>query len=68
MKEKLFKHKLTRLGSKNDGGYFVCSNSISKSQNLIGIGIETNWEFEKEFLIKNPDVKIFTFDGQTNFF
>ena len=67
MKEKLFKHKLIRLGSRHDGGYFVCPNSVSKAQNLIGIGIETNWEFEKDFLKINPNVKVSTFDGQTNF-
>ena len=68
MTEKLFKHQIIRLGSNHDGGYFVCPNAVSKSQNLIGIGIETNWEFEKEFLKINPKVKVTTYDGQTNLF
>jgi hypothetical protein len=68
MTEKLFKHQIIRLGSNHDGGYFVCPNAVSKSQNLIGIGIETNWEFEKEFLKINPKVKVTTYDGQTNIF
>ena len=68
MTEKLFKHQIIRLGSNHDGGYFVCPNAVTKSQNLIGIGIETNWEFEKEFLKINPKVKVTTYDGQTNIF
>ena len=68
MLEKLFKHEIIRLGSNHDGEYFVCPNAVSKSQNLIGIGIETNWEFEKEFLKINPKVKVTTYDGQTNIF
>ena len=45
MIEKLYQNKLVRIGSKHDGGYFVCPNAISMTKNLIGIGIETNWEF-----------------------
>jgi len=67
MKDKLYKHKLIRIGSAFDGGYFVCPNSIFKTSNLISLGIETNWEFEKDFLKSNPKININCYDGQTNF-
>tara|TARA_B100001287_G_C22543232_1_gene463133 strand:- start:174 stop:902 length:729 start_codon:yes stop_codon:yes gene_type:complete len=67
MKNKLYKHKIIRVGSAYDGGYFVCPNSILKANNLISLGIETNWEFEKDFLKKNPKTIITCYDGQTNY-
>lgn len=67
MKDKLYKHKLIRIGSAFDGGYFVCPNSILNASNLISLGIETNWEFEKDFLKSNSKTNISCYDGQTNF-
>ena len=67
MKNKLYKHKLIRIGSDYDGGYFVCPNSILNACNLISLGIETNWEFEKDCLKSNPKISITCYDGQTNF-
>jgi len=66
MKDKLYKHKLIRIGSAYDGGYFVCPNSILNACNLISLGIETNWEFEKDFQKSNPKTIITCYDGQTN--
>ena len=67
MKYNIFKHKLIRIGSQNDGGYFICPNSIVNTNNLISLGIETNWEFEKNFIKINPKTKIYCYDGQTNY-
>jgi hypothetical protein len=67
MKDNLYKHKLIRIGSAYDGGYFVCPNSILSANNLISLGIETNWEFEKDFLKTNPKTIITCYDGQTNY-
>ena len=61
-----YKYKLIRVGSKYDGGYFVCPNSISNTDNLISIGIETNWEFEKQFVKINPNTNVNCYDGQTS--
>ena len=60
-------YKLIRLGSENDGGYLTCPKSVIDSKNLISIGIDTNWEFEKDFLRKNIAAKIICYDGQINF-
>lgn len=67
MKDNLYKHKLIRIGSAYDGGYFVCPNSILNAKNLISLGVETNWEFEKDFLKKNPKTTATCYDGQTNY-
>ena len=67
MKDNLYKHKLIRIGSAYDGGYFVCPNSILNAYNLISLGVETNWEFEKDFLKTNPKTIITCYDGQTNY-
>ena len=67
MKNELYKHKLIRVGSVYDGGYFVCPNSIKDASNMISLGIDTNWEFEKDFLYRNPKTDIICYDGQTNY-
>lgn len=48
--------ELMRIGSKNDGGYLVEKQSFIKSKFLIGVGINDDWKFEKEF--KKPFIGI----------
>lgn len=55
-------YDLIRLGGSNDGGYLIGYNSIIKSQKLITFGVGENWEFEKDFLNKNKNCKIFCYD------
>jgi hypothetical protein len=40
---------LLRIGKKNDGGYLVEKNSYKNSEFLIGVGINDDWSFEKNF-------------------
>lgn len=40
---------LVRVGSKNDGGYLVSAADIQNSDILIGLGINDDWNFEKDF-------------------
>lgn len=42
-------YELIRVGSQNDGGYLVEKNSLQKSDYLIGVGINDDWSFEKNF-------------------
>lgn len=51
-----YKCELMRIGSKNDGGYLVEKQSFIKSKFLIGVGINDDWKFEKEF--KKPFIGI----------
>lgn len=65
MLKKEFKPKylydLLRVGSNNDGGYLVESNSIKITQSLISFGIGKNWKFEHHFK-KIKNIPIFAYD------
>jgi hypothetical protein len=45
---------LVRIGRENDGGYLIPERVISKTDVLIGLGIEADWSFEQDFLSRNP--------------
>ena len=57
-----FDYKLSRIGSKHDGGYLIENSSIEKAEFLISFGISTNWDFEKEF-INYKEINFLAFDG-----
>ena len=40
---------LVRIGRDNDGGYLVSKSDIEKSDVLIGLGINDDWSFERDF-------------------
>lgn len=61
-----FKTKLVRLGRENDGGYCVPEESITNTKILYSMGLNDDWSFEKDFLLKNTNVKIFSFDMSVN--
>jgi len=50
-----------RVGSDNDGGYVIADGF--KYDLLLSCGIETNIDFEIEFLKQNPKVTCYAFDG-----
>lgn len=52
---------LIRLGSARDGGYVVSRRSVLASRLLIGMGLNDDWQFEKEFRQLN-DVDVVCFD------
>ena len=60
--------KLRRLGSKNDGGYFVPKKIIPLTENLICFGLGFNWDFEKDFLKYNKFCKLITYDHTVTYF
>ena len=57
----IYKTKLIRLGSENDGGYLINENVIGKVDNLVSLGIEHNWDFEKDMYYKS-NCKIHAYD------
>ena len=57
---------LIRIGPKTDGGYVIDKRIINKTKTLITCGLNDDWEFEKNFLQKNPDAKIIAFDHTVN--
>lgn len=44
-----YKYDLIRIGNDGDGGYLVERNSHNKTNFLIGLGINDDWSFEKNF-------------------
>jgi hypothetical protein len=41
--------ELVRVGSVNDGGYAVARSSLRDTKFLYGLGVNTDWEFERDF-------------------
>ena len=56
------KSNLIRIGPKTDGGYIVDKRIFNKTDTLITCGLNDDWEFEKSFLKKNKNSKIFAYD------
>ena len=60
------KSNLIRIGPKTDGGYIVDKRIFNKTDTLITCGLNDDWEFEKSFLKKNKNSKIFAYDHTVN--
>lgn len=52
---------LIRLGKDFDGGYLVCQRDVDASDGLIGLGVNKDWSFERDFRAVNK-VTIDTYD------
>ncbi len=53
---------LTRLGTKSDGGYVIPEDQISQCAVLVSLGLSDNFDFDKEFLTKNPSARVIGVD------
>ncbi len=62
----LNKTNLIRIGPKTDGGYVIDKRILRKTKTLITCGLSDDWEFEKCFLKKNHNLKIFAYDHTVN--
>ena len=56
---------LVRIGRDNDGGYLVSKSDIEKSDVLIGLGINDDWSFERDFK-KIKNVEVFAYDASVS--
>ena len=63
LKVKNINHRLSRIGSKYDGGYIVSENVSKKTDILISFGAENNIDFEEHFLKKFKPKNIYLFDN-----
>ena len=45
---------LLRLGSRYDGGYIITENIIRHTDFVVGLGVGTDWNFEKDFHGRKP--------------
>lgn len=58
---------LERIGSDYDGGYLTDKRDMNEANILIGLGINNDWSFEKQF-IKCKNIPLQAFDASVNFF
>ena len=47
-----FSYNLIRIGNDNDGGYLIDTYSLKKTKELVSLGINDDWSFEKDFFLK----------------
>lgn len=57
---------LVRLGRDYDGGYVVDRRSIATTEHLIGLGLDTDWSFERDFRDSNA-VPVTVYDGSVGY-
>ena len=71
MLEKFYKPlvnvSLTRIGSNQDGGYYLPNKIIKTSKKIISCGLGSDWSFEKNLQKKNKNIKIVFYDHSINF-
>src|SRR4051812_4791232 len=58
--------ELIRIGRDSDGGYLVEPRSLYNADVLVGLGINDDWSFERDFLERNR-VPLFAFDGSISY-
>lgn len=58
-------YSLIRLGRDYDGGYLVEKNAVDKSKFLVGMGLNDDWSFEKDFVALNK-VGVHVYDHTVN--
>lgn len=57
---------LKRIGPNNDGGYILHKKSIDVTKKIITLGLNDDWEFEKNFIKLNKFVKVEAYDHTVN--
>ena len=56
---------LVRIGRDHDGGYLISQSDIDQSELLIGLGINDDWSFEKDFLNRKK-ISVYAYDASVN--
>lgn len=54
---------LVRIGRDRDGGYVVPSRVLTTTDVLVGLGVETDWSFEADFLARSSAKSLVAVDG-----
>lgn len=60
--------ELTRIGSKNDGGYVIPVNLIDSIDYLICLGVGDDWQFEAQIKNHKKSIYVVAYDGSVGFF
>lgn len=60
-----FSYDLIRIGNDNDGGYLIDTYSFKKTKELVSLGINDDWSFEKDFFLRrNKKISVECFDDR----
>ena len=57
---------LVRVGRAHDGGYVISRRCIEATRLLIGMGINDDWSFERDFQLHNQAVRVVGLDGSVS--
>jgi hypothetical protein len=57
---------LVRIGRAYDGGYVISRRCIEATKVLVGMGINDDWSFERDFVQRNPAVRVIGLDGSVS--
>ena len=60
------KSNLIRIGPKRDGGYVIDKRVLNKTKAIVTLGLNDDWNFEKEFIKKNKGCKVYAYDHTVN--
>lgn len=60
------KSNLIRIGPEKDGGYIVDKRILNKSKVVITLGLNDDWDFEKDYLDKSSNSRIIAYDHTVN--
>ncbi len=60
------KSNLIRIGPEKDGGYIVDKRILNKSKVVITLGLNDDWDFEKDYLNKSSNSRIIAYDHTVN--
>jgi hypothetical protein len=57
---------LIRVGRAHDGGYVISRRCVEATKVLVGMGINDDWSFERDFVQRNPAVRVIGLDGSVS--
>jgi hypothetical protein len=57
---------LVRVGRAHDGGYVISRRCIEATKVLVGMGINDDWSFERDFVERSPAVRVIGLDGSVS--
>jgi hypothetical protein len=57
---------LIRVGRAHDGGYVISRRCLEATKVLVGMGINDDWSFERDFVQRNPTVRVIGIDGSVS--
>lgn len=57
---------LVRVGRDHDGGYVISRRAVEATRVLVGMGLNDDWSFERDFERRQPAVRVVGLDGSVS--